>query len=152
MIEQEAKVVTADADHVTISILQQSACGSCAAKSGCGTSVVSRLFPQRQQTLRLPNAIGAKAGNRVMIGLPEAGLQRASLILYGLPLFGLLLGAALGDSVGGSEPMAIIGGLFGIVIGLGAVGWLSRRSSGPHPVLLRIIPVASVSLAGLETG
>ncbi len=152
MIEQEAQVVRADADHAVISIVKQSACGSCKAKSGCGTSVVSSLFPQRRQELRLANPIGAKAGDRVIIGLPEAGLQRASLRLYGIPLLGLLVGAALGDRWGGSEPMAIAAGLLGIVIGFGYLRWVTGRGEDLHPVLLRRVSATSVSLAGFNVG
>lgn len=152
MIEQEAQVTGIDGTDALVAVQRQSSCGSCAAKSGCGTSVVASMFPQRQQRLRLANTIDAVAGDRVIIGLPEAGLQRASLLLYGAPLLGLLCGAALGQQWGGSEPHAILGGLLGIVLGLGLVRQLGQRGIAGQPVLLRRLSPPSVTLVGLQPG
>ena len=41
-----------------------------------------------------------KVGDRVVVGLPEQALLQATLTIYGLPLFGLLLGAMLASMVG----------------------------------------------------
>lgn len=150
MIEQEARVTALDGDHALVTVVQQSACGSCAAKSGCGTSVVASLFPQRQQQLRVANTQQARVGDRVMVGLPEDGLQRASLLLYGVPLLGLLLGATTGQSWGGSELHAILGGLLGASLGLWFVRWRSTRADGLQPVMVRRLPSEGISLASLQ--
>jgi len=150
MIEQQAQVMALDGDHALVAIVRQSACGSCAAKSGCGTSVIASLFPQRQQQLRVSNTAKACPGDQVLIGLPESGLQRASLLLYGVPLLGLLAGALLGQEWGGSEPQAILGGLLGAGIGLWFVRWQSSRGSALQPVMLRRLSTSRVSLTSLQ--
>lgn len=150
MIEQEARVTAVQGDQAQVSIVSQSACGGCAAKSGCGTSVIASLFPQRQQQLRVTNSHHAKPGDRVLIGLPESGLQRASLLLYGVPLLGLLGGALAGQHWGGSELQSILGGLLGASIGLWFVRWRSARGAGLQPVMMRRLPAATVSLTDLQ--
>ena len=149
MIEQQAQVTALDGDHALVVIVRQNACGSCAAKSGCGTSVIASLFPQRQQQLRVANTVQAGAGDQVLIGLSESGLQRASLLLYGVPLLGLLAGALLGQLWGGSEPRSILGGLLGASLGLWIVRWRSRRGSGLQPVMLRRLSTGGVTLTSL---
>lgn len=150
MIEQEARVTELQGDQALVAISRQSACGSCAAKSGCGTSVVASLFPQRSQQLRVTNTQGAEPGDRVVIGLPESGLQRASLLLYGVPLLGLLAGAAAGQQWGGSELRSILGGLLGVSLGLLYVRWRSARATALRPIMLRRLPSAGIHLASLQ--
>lgn len=150
MIEQEAKVTELQGEHALVVVSRQSACGSCAAKSGCGTSVVASLFPQRSQQLRVANTQGARPGDRVIIGLEESGLQRASLLLYGVPLLGLLVGAAVGQQWGGSELQSILGGLFGASVGLWFVRWQSSRNASLRPVMLRRLPPDGIALADLK--
>lgn len=143
-------MLAVEGDQALVALASQSACGSCAAKSGCGTSVLGSLFPKRHQQLRVDNSQAAKPGDRVVIGLPEAGLQRASLLLYGVPLLGLIAGAVAGDHWGGSEPQAILGGLFGSVAGLWWVRHRSLRAPGLQPVMMRRLPPEGISLASLQ--
>ena len=46
-----------DGNIAEIVVEKQSACGSCSANSGCGTSFLSTWFPRRQLTLCLPNIV-----------------------------------------------------------------------------------------------
>jgi sigma-E factor negative regulatory protein RseC len=153
MIEQEASVVGLSGDDARGAIQRQTACGGCAAKTGCGTSVVASLFPQRQQTLRLPNTQQARVGDRILVGLPETALQRASLLLYGIPLVLLLCGAVLGQIWAGTEPMAILGGLSGVTLGLLLVRRLTRhaRMASMQPVMLRRLPAETAVSVPLQS-
>ena len=131
MIEEQARVVRLDGDLAEILIQKQSACGSCNAKSGCGTSLLANWFPQRRLTLRLNNHIRAQAGDMVVLGLDEATLQRSSLLLYALPLAGLLLAAISGERVFGflglpKELGAVLSGLLGLIAALLYVRGKSR--------------------------
>lgn len=153
MIEQEARVEYLDGDDAIVVVARQSACGSCTAKSGCGTALVGNLFPSRQLSMRLPNSQQAEKGDRIVIGLPETAMQLAALLLYGLPLLTLLAGAMAGQSLAESsgwsaEPAAIVGGLFGLVAGLSVVRRLGARST-MRPVMLRRIPANEPQFVGL---
>jgi sigma-E factor negative regulatory protein RseC len=148
MIEAEAEVVAVRAGQAEVRTLRQSSCGSCAAKSGCGTSLIAAWFPQRELRFLLANDIGASPGDRVVVGLEEGRLQRGSLLLYAVPLAGLLGGALAGDGLlqrlrAETELGAILGGLLGL---FGALWFVRRQARAAAPAgqddvrLLRVVP------------
>lgn len=154
MIEQEARVRAVDGDIAEVVVMRQSTCGGCQAKSGCGTALVGDLFPNREMALRLDNSQHARAGDLVMIGLPEASLQIAALLLYGLPLLTLIAGAMAGQwlaqSIGTAlEPTAILAGLLGLIAGLTAARALGRRND-TRPVMLRRLSAGTIAFCDLE--
>lgn len=164
MIEEQGTVVFCDGDFVVVNVGRQSACGSCTAKGGCGTSLLADWFPQRHLTLRLPNTVGAAAGDAVVLGLDETRLQSGSLLLYAVPLAGLLLGAIAGESLlraaaGPSELGGVAGGLLGLIGALQFVGRRSRQTSGAAEAGVQLLRVAqhpggsvSVDRIGTVTG
>ena len=168
MIEERASVVAVEDGIAEVATLQRSACGSCNAKAGCGTSILAAWFPQRKLTFRLPNTVSARAGDTVVVGLDEASLQRASAMLYGLPLLGLLAGAMLGEAavghflaspmVGhepGSELGAVSGGLLGLTAALKFVRRYSTanlRRRGKGVQLLRVVEHSRVIAPGTLAG
>jgi len=130
MIEERARVLRVRGDTAEIVTDRHPACGNCAAKSGCGTSLLAAWFPRRHLTFELRNDIGAQPGDSVVVGLDEGLLQRGSLLLYALPLGGLLLGAVLGERLFlglglAAELGAVLAGLLGLI---GAL-LLVRRTS-----------------------
>lgn len=158
MIEEQARVVRLDGDLAEILIQKQSACGSCTAKSGCGTSLLANWFPQRRLTLRLNNHINAQAGDMVVLGLDEATLQRSSLMLYALPLAGLLLAAIAGEWAFGflglpKELGAVLSGLLGLIAALlyvrGKSRAIIRRGDGGVRLLRLASTAASFAAASI---
>lgn len=147
MIEEQATVTAVHGALAEVVTLRRSACGSCNAKGGCGTSLLATWFPQRTLRFRLANVIGANPGDTVLLGLDEGFLQRGSLLLYGLPLVGLLLGAVGGEWVfktQGYPPElgAVSSGLLGLIAALMAVRHFSqnRAQGGRDDVrLLRVV-------------
>jgi len=120
MIEETVRVVAVDADAVWIEARRQSACGRCAARSGCGHGLLDELRSGPVVDLRLPRGASPAtlaAGDQVVVGIDESALLRASLRVYGLPLLGLLLGAGAGDLVGGSDALAALGAGVGVLTG-----------------------------------
>lgn len=107
--------------------IQQSACNACSAKSSCGSHSLSKLG--RTVKLWLVTDQTLAINEEVIIGLPEGALAKSALMLYGLPLMGLMLFAMLGEKLGmmlfGSAALgsasgdggAIIFGLLGLFIG-----------------------------------
>ena len=156
MIEEQARVAAVRQDLAEIVVEKQSACGSCAAKSGCGTSLLSAWLPKRQMVIRLKNEIGARPGDRVVVGLDEAQLQRGSLLLYALPLAGLILGALAGEALFpffglSAELGAVLTGLCGIIAALAFVrhSSMSRLGDGDGGIrLLRVVGVSQSVAAG----
>ena len=123
MIEEQARVVSVQGDTAEIVMEKQAACGSCSARAGCGTSLLSTWFGRRQISLRLDNVIAAKPGDTVILGMDESRLQRSSLMLYALPLAGLLIGAISGERAflvldWPAELGSVLLGLLGVIAAL----------------------------------
>lgn len=132
MIEERALVLSCDRGEALVQTEQRSACSGCGARTGCGTSLLARVFGHKPARLRVANPIAAEPGERVIVGLSERGLVRASMLLYVLPLAGMLLGALGGElmvhrlGLGGGEALSILGGLLGLISGLGLARNFSR--------------------------
>ncbi len=143
MIEETALVIRSGPGYAEVRPGKRSACGSCSAKGGCGTALVAGLLGRRRNnTLRLADPLGTRPGERVVLGIDEAAMVRASLLLYGLPLVTLLAGMIAGQSLAG-EAGAFVGG--GSAFAATLLG-LRLRGVGrfARPVILRRDPAASV--------
>jgi sigma-E factor negative regulatory protein RseC len=139
MIEQPASVLDVSNEQVTLRTEQQGGCHSCGAKGGCGTSLIAQMFPKRpQQQLRLPRAAFARppqVGDRIVLGIDEKHLQQTSLLMYAVPLLGLIGGALAGDWLAGrqwlglaEDPASILLGGAGLALGLTfARRWAATR-------------------------
>ncbi len=166
MLEEEGTVVRVHADMVEVVTRKKSACGSCAAKNGCGTSLVESLFPQRTRSFRASNEVLAKEGDRVIIGLDENALQIASMLVYLAPLLGLIAGAMAGSwlgaqiSTGQQELFSILAGIGGFWGSLFVVRSCSDALSRKHAYqarVLRVLPeekpvVTVMDLHGVSKG
>ncbi len=133
MIEQRGLVLRADGGRAQIAADHNPSCGSCAAHGGCSTKWLTALFPRREPTFFVDNRIGARPGDAVIVGVDEQQLQRNSLLLYALPLAGLLAGGVLGESAFsmlGAHPElgGILGGLTGLIA---ALTFVRRRAAIP---------------------
>ena len=141
MIEQNATVVAVADGSALVEVPRQSSCSSCGHGSSCGTSVVAKLFGGGNATrLRVVDRIGVAAGDRVVIGIRNQVLVRASLAAYMLPLLALIgaSGAAVAAGLGDTGSAAV--GFTGLIAGLWLTG-LITGGTGPRarfrPILLR---------------
>ncbi len=121
MLEQEGHVVGLEGDDALVQVARTSSCGSCESKGGCGTGALSSLFSDRAITLKVANSLGVRAGDRVVLGISEGALVKGSMMVYLLPLVGLLLGAGFGQMMAGQmlldpDLMAAVGGLGGLAL------------------------------------
>lgn len=133
MIETPAQVTRVEGRDAWVASRAPSSCGACGGK-GCGASVFGRFWHPDEPEYRVGNPIGARAGDTVVVGLPDGALLRAALASYALPLLLLLAGAGLGKLLLG-ELGAVGGGLLGLA---SAALWLKRyRGAGVVPVILR---------------
>ncbi len=118
MLEEQGKVLEVLGDYARVTAQPTSACGSCSAKKGCGTSLLSELFSRRSRIFMAHNLVGAKAGDAVTIGLDESVMQRASVMVYLLPLLTLLGGAMLGQWLAPADMPADLFSIGGGIVGL----------------------------------
>ncbi|MBU2979083.1 SoxR reducing system RseC family protein [Alteromonas sp. C1M14] len=126
MIKESAIVVDVDGDRIVVEAAIKTTCSSCQAQSDCGSGVISRALSPKSQRLVLHSPIPCRVGDKVTIGVPEAGIITASMWLYVAPLMVFLLAAIGLDKglpllglhnelwpIGGSIIFTIIG-FFGI--------------------------------------
>lgn len=141
MMREWATVTAWRQGVATLSCETRSGCGSCRAKSTCGTSLLNKLGPQTEHQLRVSVAQPLEPGQKIEIGLSEGSLLRSAALVYLTPLAGLLLGGGLGQVWLGSDGAAALGALAGAAAGF----WLARRLSASlgrrddyQPVVLQI--------------
>jgi positive regulator of sigma E activity len=133
-------VTSADAGSVTISFDPSVGCQACASGVGCGFGPLLRLFVgTRPQSIRLSNRAASqlRVGDRVSVAISAGTLAALAARAYGLPLSGIVAGAAAGVAVipGGGDVAGISGALIG-----GALAWLAirRRSAMATALTSRI--------------
>jgi sigma-E factor negative regulatory protein RseC len=140
MIEEQARVLAVGNGLALVETSSRSACGSCSSSSGCGTSRVAELFGERANRLQVSDAIGLAVGDRVVIGIADGTLIRASLLAYLWPLVALALAAYIAQSTGASEGFSALVGILGLCVGLWITGRVTGGEAGRsryRPVLLR---------------
>ena len=129
MIEESGLVVnTVDDDnrYVWVQTQRKSACGSCSAKSGCGTQLLSKVFGQKLNRVKVLNSCNAKPGDQVLIGLEDEAILKGSFALYFVPLISLIIFSFVSTSIAKFllfsmsmiDLSSILGAIFGLVIGI----------------------------------
>ena len=144
MLTEPARVVSRDGRRVEVELQRGSACSHCELSEGCGTGAIGRLLGHRRRSLVIETDTACKPGDEVLLSLPEAALVRASLMLYGLPLLGLLAGGSLAIALSSAEWLVICGAALGLFAGfrLAARGTqkLEQRGFAPHISDIRVNP------------
>jgi sigma-E factor negative regulatory protein RseC len=148
MIEQQGRVVAADSGKAFVRLGGEAGCPACDAGRGCGAGVFGRMLRRREMVMAFDNHLEARAGQAVVVGLPEAWFLSLMARFYLVPLLAALAGGVLGHHISGlldaetglADAMTLIGTLLG-----GAVAfWRNQRSSGEFPEsidvhLLRVV-------------
>ena len=137
MIEEQVVITSITPEGAWVEGMQQSACGSCSAKAGCGQHTMSQLG--RKVSLWLPlNDLTNEAtreamaepfriGQQVVVGLPEGAILRSTVVLYGLPLIALVLGAISGHALWG-EVGSIVLSVLSMLLGFKAARYWSLKN------------------------
>lgn len=140
LIEQDARVVAVADGVAWVEAKRASACGSCSVASGCGTSVIAKLFGEGPSRFEVTDPIGVEVGDLVVVGIADSALTRASVIAYLLPLVALIGFALVVKQAGAGEGLVALSGIAGLALGLWGSGRLVGRDDAREryrPVLLR---------------
>ena len=140
MLEEVGTVVEAGPESILIEIQSRSACSHCTTDS-CTTSVVSKLFGVKRNRFYIDNSLGANKGDRVVVGIRDDLLVKASLLAYLLPLIVMLVCAALAGALGAGEGWQSLVAMGGLALGLYLVRGSSSKGSYQkrfRPQLLRM--------------
>lgn len=119
MVEQLAEITRTTEDQVWVKPLKPACQGCEISCSRVGVTKDSGI------PLTVPDPHAWSPGDRVLLAMPESFLLATSLLVYGLPMLGLLSGAMLGASLAQwsmpdwREAWSVVGALVGFGSGLG---------------------------------
>ena len=134
-VEGIARVVRIEDGLAWFEPEQTTSCGHCASSAACGAgsaatgsgngigSIARRIEFRR---FSLADSRGLQVGERVVVGVGERSLVKASAIAYALPLLTALLAGAVGQSLLGGDLGAMTGMAAGLAAGLFATRLLAR--------------------------
>lgn len=96
-----------------VKVQRSGGCGRCHEEGGCGGGAESRC-----DAFVVLSELDVKPGDRVQIDIPEGAALRAALLAYGLPLAGVLVGAAAAHLFVGSDAATLAGACAGFFASL----------------------------------
>lgn len=97
-------------------------CGRCDEPGGCRSTGLAYALKAPDEVFAVQNGIDVRPGELVRLRMAEGAPLRGALLGYGLSVGLLLVGAALGSTLGNSEAQdltAAAGGLAGLGVALG---------------------------------
>jgi len=103
-ILEEADVLRVDGEIAWIDPERRSTCSGCSAKNGCGTGTLAGVLGKRRVEMRAINHIGAKPGDRVVVGVAGAALLRGSVAVYVVPPSTVFRAGSLWPAYGRQAP------------------------------------------------
>jgi sigma-E factor negative regulatory protein RseC len=119
-------------------------CGRCQEEGGCGASWGAD-GQNGKRVYRLPNDIGVRIGDDVVVTMPEGALLRASLLVYFLPIVLVIIAAGIGSTI--SEVAAVSGAGIGLAVGMVLVRYgQSRMLAAREPLLSMRIKTCAFNL------
>jgi sigma-E factor negative regulatory protein RseC len=137
MIEQQGRVVAVDSGEALVQLGGRAGCPACDAGRGCGAGLFGRMLRRRGAVMTFDNHLEARAGQAVVVGLPETWFLSLVARFYLFPLLAGLAGGALGHYVSGLFGAGIgFGDLLTLIAALlgGAVAfWRNHKWSGEFP-------------------
>jgi sigma-E factor negative regulatory protein RseC len=98
MILETGRIVSIEAEGVWVETIRQSACGSCRAEKGCGQRLLNKWDGHTAYIWVLldgRNPAQYTLGDEIQIGIPEEVITKGSLLVYMVPVIGLVILTAL---------------------------------------------------------
>lgn len=141
MIKEWATVISWQQGVAHLRCEQRSGCGSCQSSGSCGTSILNKMGPGSSHLLEVASKHPLVPGQRVEVGITEASLIRSALLVYMLPLVGLIGCAAIMQGWFNTDLAAACGGLLGGIGGFMLARFFAQRIGNEReyqPVILQI--------------
>ena len=145
MIEEKARVIAVENNQLLLEAETRAACNACAAKQGCGTSVLSKWVGRKFTRFQAPNTVNARVGDEVVVGLAEEAMLKGSVFVYLLPLlamigFALLADGLISTDTASRDLLVLVFAVAGLVLMLFFSRWFLSTNSNRSkltPVVLR---------------
>ncbi|PUA26534.1 MAG: transcriptional regulator [Cellvibrio sp. 79] len=142
MIIETGRIVAIENEGVWVETIQKNACGSCKAEKGCGQRLMNKWdgHPAYIRVLlegRSP--ANYQPGDKIQIGISDDIIAKSSLIVYMIPLLGLVAATSISQLQFANEAITMSCGLAGLLLGGLIVRWHSwrnRHNSRLQPILV----------------
>ena len=125
--------------RVLVEVSASFRCARCASGKGCGAGLLGDDGSPRRVEALPGDLADLRAGDKVILDLAPQDLLRASALVYGLPLGGALVGAAVAGLLGAGDEVAAMAALAGAAVGVLAARLRVRRGE----CLQRFMPVVT---------
>lgn len=127
MIEARGTVLRAAGGRAWISVGERpGGCGRCDEPGGCRSAKLAYALKGPKDVFALPDPIGVRAGDEVLIRIEGGAPLRGALASYGLGAVLLLAGAGAGHALASSSVTADLYALGGAAGGLIGAFWINR--------------------------
>ncbi len=141
MLTEQGIVQKVYGGKASVLVQRSPACAHCDSSGAC------EMADDKIMTIELSNTLHAEIDDRVEIGLPANSLLKLSLVVYFLPVVGLILGASLGDTFASYFGVAdltgaLAGGVMGLVGTYFIMKWVNRGAQAKmnyRPRITRIV-------------
>lgn len=132
LVEGTARVVAVEGNVAWLEPEQTTSCGSCASSGLCGAKGIGTMASRlERRRFPLANQPDLAVGERVVVGVSERALLKASGTAYALPLLVMFGAGAAAQSSAGSDGITMVSMVAGLGIGLVAARlgarWLGAR-------------------------
>jgi sigma-E factor negative regulatory protein RseC len=154
MLEETGTVIDTQGDTLWVQTISRSSCSKCST-SACSTSVIGKLFNLKRNVLQMENTLQAIKGQRVVIGIPDSTLVKASVWAYLVPIVFMVAATMVALSLGAGDALQAMVAAAGLVLGFMVVKRVMSRVTEKgqfEPLLLRFEgahPVVSVDLGDI---
>lgn len=132
-----------DGVRAVVSVEAAVACPRCAAGKGCGAGLFGSSAGARQVEASIPPGVEVAVNDVVEIVLAPDSLLRAALTVYGLPMLGAVIGAAVAYAMSLGDAAAAIAAITGLAFGLA----LGRWRLGKAACLRQFLPMVARRVA-----
>ena len=132
----------------TLEIERTTACGLCGQTRGCGNSIWGKIFAHQSTAFKAKNAIDAKVGDSVIVGIDEQALLKGAALLYFLPLVTMFIGMLLASQINANHLSVLVGAALGLLAGF---VWLkghvmsSAHYANQQAVILRLADCGQIA-------
>lgn len=142
-------VIETDGDRAVVTTERRGICAGCTDRSTCPTD--SEIKPE---TITVLNPVKARPGDNVEIELPGHTELKVSLLIWAVPLAGLIAGAVAGSRwlPLDSDLATLIGAAAGLVLAFSLVVACDRRSAGNTRLVPRIVKVVNQGACPVAPG
>ena len=147
LLKESGLVTQIEGDLAWVNTANKLSCSSCKVESTCGNGILEKYLAGKVFISKIKNELDAKVGDQVEIAIPVSSVTRASLIVYCLPLLGLLIGAFIGDYWFSSESGAIVTSIFGLITGLTVTHFYNRKIADNEYYVPKMVSKQSTNYA-----